>query len=145
MYYSGKKITGVELVFENGIVSRYSASNNLATLQDMIAEENANKIGEFSLTDRRHSPISRFMACTLYDENRGGSQGNTHIALGNAYRDSLDGDISEANESLFEHLGFNKSKVHTDIVSTSKRKVTATLSDNTEKVIYDNGQFTFLN
>jgi len=37
----------------------------------MIAIEDANKIGEFSMTDRRLSKITRFMAETLYDENIG--------------------------------------------------------------------------
>jgi len=53
----------------------------------MIATENADKVGEFSLTDARLSRISHFMAHTLYDENMGGPYGNTHIAVGLAYRD----------------------------------------------------------
>jgi aminopeptidase len=57
-------------------------------LLEMISAENANKIGEFSLTDKRLSRITRFMADTLYDENVGGEYGNTHIAVGNAYKDS---------------------------------------------------------
>ena len=48
----------------------------------MIAQENADKVGEFSLTDKRHSRITKFMATTLFDENMGGEFGNTHIALG---------------------------------------------------------------
>ena len=55
----------------------------------MIAQDNADKVGEFSLTDRRHSRITKFMATTLFDENMGGEFGNTHIALGNAYKDSF--------------------------------------------------------
>lgn len=35
----------------------------------MLAAENANKIGEFSLTDRRISRITKFMGDTLFDEN----------------------------------------------------------------------------
>jgi len=37
--------------------------------------------------------------------------------------------------------GFNDSAIHTDIVSTTDRTVTATLTDGSEKVIYKNGQF----
>ena len=58
----------------------------------MIAAENADRIGEFSLTDARLSRIDRFMADTLYDENMGGPFGNTHLALGNACQDTYDGD-----------------------------------------------------
>ena len=63
----------------------------------MIATENADRVGEFSLTDARLSPIDRFMADTLYDENVGGPFGNTHIALGDAYKDTYDGDPAVAH------------------------------------------------
>ena len=43
-------------------------------------------------------------------------------------------------ESL-EKFGFNSSVIHTDIVATSKRKITATLPNGTKKVIYENGKF----
>ena len=54
----------------------------------MIAVEGADQVGEFSLTDRRLSRITKFMGETLFDENAGGRYGNTHIALGSAYRES---------------------------------------------------------
>ena len=41
----------------------------------------------------------------------------------------------------WERLGFNESSVHTDIVSTTDRTVTATLKDGSERVIYRDGQF----
>ena len=41
----------------------------------------------------------------------------------------------------WERLGFNNSSVHTDIVSTSDRTVTATLRDGTTRVIYEGGRF----
>ena len=65
----------------------------------MIATENADRVGEFSLTDARLSPIDRFMADTLYDENVGGPFGNTHIALGDAYKDTYDGDPAALSEA----------------------------------------------
>ena len=68
------------------------AAENEPLLHEMIATENADRVGEFSLTDARLSPIDRFMADTLYDENIGGPFGNTHLALGNAYQDTYDGD-----------------------------------------------------
>lgn len=145
LYYVGKKISGIELHFENGLVTKATAEENEDALLAMIAEENADKVGEYSLTDGRHSPITKFMATTLYDENAGGKEGNTHLALGNSYRDSWTGDLTKADDGVFEELGFNKCKtVHTDIVSTTKRKVTAYLPDGSNVVIYENGQFTFL-
>jgi aminopeptidase len=142
LYYSGKRISGVTLQFENGLVKASSAMENEDALQEMIAQENANKIGEFSLTDKRHSPITKFMATTLFDENTGGEFGNTHIALGNSYKDTFPGDPSEISQDEWSEMGYNSCpKVHTDIVSTTNRTVIATLSDHSEKVIYKDGQF----
>lgn len=142
LYYSGKRISGVSLRFENGIVVTSSATENEEALKEMIAQENANKVGEFSLTDRRHSRITKFMATTLFDENMGGEFGNTHIALGNAYKDTFPGDMAAVTDEQWAEMGYNSCpKVHTDIISTSNRTVTATLPDGQEKVIYRNGEF----
>jgi aminopeptidase len=142
LYYAGKRISGVSLRFDDGVVVDSSASENEAALKEMIAQENADKVGEFSLTDRRHSRITKFMATTLFDENMGGEFGNTHIALGNAYKDTFTGNMAEVSEAQWAEMGYNSCpKVHTDIVSTSNRKVTATLRDGSSKVIYENGEF----
>ena len=142
LYYSGKRISGVSLTFENGVVIASSAAENEDALKEMIAQENADKVGEFSLTDKRHSRITKFMATTLFDENRGGAFGNTHIALGNAYKDTFTGDMATVTEEQWAQMGYNSCpKVHTDIISTSDRTVTATLRNGTEKVIYTDGQF----
>ena len=81
------------------------------------------------------------MAETLFDENMGGKFGNTHIALGMSYRDTFAGDPSKLTTKQAEGLGFNDSSVHTDIISTAPRTVTAHLKNGTQKVIYKNGQF----
>jgi aminopeptidase len=107
----------------------------------MIATENADKIGEYSLTDSRFSRITKFMAETLYDENVGGTYGNTHLALGKSYHDCYDGDPAGVTPDRWAELGFNDSTVHTDIVSTTDRTVTARLRDGSERVIYAGGRF----
>jgi aminopeptidase len=107
----------------------------------MVATENADKVGEFSLTDSRFSRITRFMAETLYDENVGGPFGNTHIALGSSYHDAYAGDPDGVPREEWARLGFNDSSVHTDIVSTTDRTVTATLRGGGEQVIYRDGRF----
>jgi aminopeptidase len=142
LYYSGKRISGISLRFENGVVVASSATENEDALKEMIAQENADKAGEFSLTDKRHSRITKFMATTLFDENMGGEFGNTHIALGNAYKDTYTGDMSTVTDEQWAEMGYNSCpRVHTDIISTSNRVVTAVLKDNTEKIIYREGQF----
>ena len=141
LYCYGDIIKGIELEFQNGKVVKSTAKKNQKILREMIATEGANKVGEFSLTDKRHSRIKKFMATTLFDENVGGTYGNTHIALGRSYADAYAGDSSAMSDADWKKLGFNNSSVHTDIISTTDRTVTATLEDGSEKVIYKNGQF----
>jgi aminopeptidase len=141
LYTFGTLVTGVELEFEGGRVAKAMAAENEPLLHEMIATENADRVGEFSLTDSRLSPIDRFMADTLYDENVGGPYGNTHIALGDSYKDTYDGDPAPLTGADWEQLGFNRSVIHTDIVSTSDRTVTAILRDGSKRVIYADGRF----
>jgi aminopeptidase len=141
LYIYGSLITGIELEFQNGLVSRASATENEPLLLEMLAAENANRVGEFSLTDARLSPITRFMAETLFDENVGGPYGNTHVAVGKSITNCYDGDPSQLTPSDWERLGFNESVVHTDIVSTTDREVTAVLHDGSSRTIYAGGQF----
>jgi aminopeptidase len=141
LYRYGNLVKGIRLEFADGRVSAASAEQNEAVLTEMIATDGADRIGEFSLTDRRVSRITRFMAHTLYDENVGGRYGNTHIALGRSYQDAYDGDPSEVSPERWRELGFNDSTVHTDVVSTADRVVTATLRSGEERVIYRDGEF----
>lgn len=141
LYRYSNKITGIELEFKNGLVVRSKAKTNEKLLKEMIATKDANKIGEYSLTDKRHSRITKFMAETLFDENMGGPYGNTHLALGMSYRDTFRGDVSKLTTKQAEALGFNDSSVHTDIISTTRRTVTAHLKDGSTKVIYKDGKF----
>ncbi len=141
LYRYGNLVKGISLRFEEGRVVESSAEQNETVLKEMIATEGADRVGEFSLTDRRLSRITRFMAHTLYDENVGGPFGNTHIALGRSYQDAYQGDPSEVAPEEWERLGFNNSSVHTDIVSTADRVVTAQLRGGGELLIYRDGEF----
>ena len=141
LYRYGNMIRGVRLEFVDGRVVKATADAGEQVIKEMVATENADKVGEFSLTDRRFSRITRFMAETLFDENVGGPYGNTHIALGNSYHDCYAGDPGQVAREEWERLGFNESSVHTDIVSTADRTVTATLRDGSDRVIYADGEF----
>jgi aminopeptidase len=141
LYRYGNLVKGIRLTFADGRVSDASAEQNEQVLKEMIATEGAERIGEFSLTDRRFSRITRFMAQTLYDENFGGAHGNTHIALGRSYQDAYDGDPAGVSAEEWQRLGFNTSSVHTDVVSTSDRIATATLRGGEQRVIYRDGEF----
>lgn len=141
LYRYGNRISGIRLEFKDGDVVSATADENEELLKEMVAVPGMEKIGEFSLTDKRLSRISRFMGETLFDENMGGEFGNTHIALGKSFQEAYDGDSTVMQKEDWLNLGFNDSAEHVDIISTTDRTVTATLKDGTEKVIYKNGEF----
>jgi aminopeptidase len=141
LYFQGNLIQDIKLEFKDGKVVHASAKKGEPILKEMLAQTNANMLGEFSLTDKRLSNITVPMADTLFDENFGGSYGNTHIALGNAYKDSYPGNIKEVSKKTWKLLGYNESPIHTDIISTTNRTVVAHAKDGTKKIIYQDGMF----
>lgn len=141
LYRYGNIIKDIKLEIKNGIIINAKAAENEKLLHEMLAQRNADKIGEFSLTDTKFSKINRFMASTLFDENFGGQFGNTHLAVGKAYHDACSLDTATMSSKDFEKLGYNDSPEHTDIIATTDRKVTAVLKDGSRKVIYEGGEF----
>jgi aminopeptidase len=108
LYRHGNLINNIFLDFKDGQVIKSSAEIGEKVLKEMISVKNADKIGEFSLTDKRLSKINKFMAETLYDENFGGKYGNTHLALGMAYQESYPGDLSQNYSRAMEHHGLQR-------------------------------------
>jgi len=141
LYRHGNIVKDIKLIFKDGIVIESSAASGEKVLKELIKVENSDKIGEFSLTDKRFSKINKFMAETLYDENFGGPFGNTHIALGASYKDTYSGKLNKLSEQDFVNLGYNDSAVHTDIISTENRVVTAILKSGKKITLYKDGQF----
>ena len=107
----------------------------------MLKTKNADKLGEFSLTDQRLSRITHFMAETLFDENIGGPFGNSHVALGMSYQDCYRGNPAQLSVKDWRARGFNDSAEHTDVITTTDRTVTAWLTDGSHRVIYRRGRF----
>ena len=141
-YRSGNYVKGVRLHFKTGSVVKASAEQGEEFLIKQIAMDNgADKLGEFSLTDKRFSKISIFMANTLYDENYGGKSGNCHVALGASYSDTYDGDAAELTPDKKKDLGFNDSALHWDLVNTEKKRVVAQLVSGKRITIYEAGMF----
>lgn len=142
-FRSGNRVEGVRLEFKDGKVVSVSARIGESFLRKQLKmDAGAARLGEFSLTDKRFSRISGFMANTLYDENYGGRHGNCHVALGSAYADTYEGDPSELTAAQKKSLGFNDSALHWDLVNTEKKQVTAHLADGSRQVIYQKGCFT---
>lgn len=141
LYRYGNIIRDIHLEFRKGKVVSARAAKNEKLLQELIRQKNADKVGEYSLTDVRFSRINRFMANTLYDENYGGRFGNTHLALGTSYHDTYDGDARKLNNRDWQNLGFNESPEHTDIIAKQDRTVEAILKDGTRRTVYRQGRF----
>ncbi|MGE4262945.1 MAG: aminopeptidase [Desulfovibrio sp.] len=142
-YRSGNRVAGVRLVFKAGRAVEVSAREGEEFVKKQLAmDEGASRLGEFSLTDRRHSRIGAFMANTLFDENFGGAYGNCHVAVGASYSDTYAGDQASLDAAKKEALGFNDSALHWDLVNTEDKTVTALLKGGGSVVIYAGGEFT---
>lgn len=143
-FRSGNFVEGVRLTFEKGVAVKTEAkTGGDFVAKQLTLDEGANRLGEFSLTDRRFSKINAFMANTLFDENFGGPQGNCHVAVGASYADTFSGDQSTLDQALKKELGFNDSALHWDLVNTQQKTVTATLKGGEELVIYRDGEFQY--
>jgi aminopeptidase len=75
-FRSGNYVEGVRLEFKKGAAVKISAKTGKDfVVKQLSMDQGANKVGEFSLTDKRFSKINKFMANTLFDENRKLSSG----------------------------------------------------------------------
>jgi aminopeptidase len=143
-FRSGNYVAGVVLDFHKGIGSVVRADEGEEfTRKQIVMDEGASRIGEFSLTDRRFSRIDRFMANILYDENFGGKYGNCHIAFGSSYADTYSKNPADLTPAMKRDLGFNDSALHWDLVNTEPKTVTARLATGKRVVVYDNGVFKY--
>jgi aminopeptidase len=143
-FRSGNLVQDITIRFNKGKVIEIQANKGLAFIEKQLSmDHGADKVGEFSLTDKRFSKINRFMANTLFDENFGGAHGNCHIALGASYSDTYAGDTSTLTKRIKSKLGFNDSALHWDLVNTEKKRVTAHLRNGQKTVIYENGKFAY--
>ncbi|KUJ95948.1 MAG: aminopeptidase [Desulfonauticus sp.] len=141
-YRSGNLVEGVKLTFKQGKVVEVKAKKGEEFVRKQLEmDAGASYLGEFSLTDRRFSPIGKFMANTLFDENFGGKFGNCHIAVGASYADTYAGNPQELTPEKKKELGFNESALHWDLVNTEDKEVIAHLKNGEKITIYKEGEF----
>jgi len=141
-FRGGNYVEGIRLEFKNGRAVKICAQKGEEYVKKIMAtDKGAAQLGEYSLTDRRFSGISKFMADTLFDENHGGSHGNCHVAVGDSYSDTYAGDISRLTKEKKAALGYNSSAVHWDLINTEDKKVTARLKSGKTITIYEKGRF----
>lgn len=143
-YRSGNYVKGIKLEFKDGRAVKISAEQGERFVKKMLSmDRGAAQVGEFSLTDRRFSKITKFMADILYDENFGGKYGNCHIAVGSSYADTYTGDVRKLDKKTKEKLGFNDSSLHWDLINTEDKTVTARLKNGKTVLVYEKGQFAY--
>jgi aminopeptidase len=115
---SGKRISGVQLKFENGKIVEFDAEEGKEFLGELLkTDENANYIGEFGIGCNPN--VNIYTNDLLFDEKM---DGTIHLALGAAYK---------------QNGGGNDSAIHIDIVKDMKNSKLI-LDD---KIIQDNGKW----
>jgi len=117
LLHAGTVIDRFSLTFERGRVVAIKADVGEDMLRQLIAtDEGAARLGEVALVPAS-SPIGQFgrlFYSTLFDENAA-----SHLALGAAYRFTLEGGETMSNEE-FEHAGGNLSAAHSDFMIGSQ-------------------------
>ncbi len=116
----GRAVSGIELTFEDGKVSRASAEMNEDLLQAQLnTDAGARYLGEFAIGT--NFGIDRFTGSVLFDEKIGGT---VHMAIGMGYP---------------ETGSRNTSAVHWDMICDMRRD-SSILVDG--ELFYENGAFT---
>ena len=115
--YAGNLIDGFELTFKNGKVIKAKAKKGEKLLYKILeTDEGARRLGEVALVPHS-SPISQsgiLFLHTLFDENA-----SSHIALGNAYRFTVEGGTKMTAKQA-EKAGINSSLTHVDFMIGSE-------------------------
>ena len=116
---SGRAVSGIELTFEEGRVTRATADMNEDLLQAQLdTDAGARYLGEFAIGT--NFGIDRFTGSILYDEKIGGT---VHMAIGMGYPESG---------------SLNASAVHWDMIC-DMREDSAIAVDG--ELFYENGAF----
>ncbi|HMU93265.1 MAG TPA: aminopeptidase [Anaerolineales bacterium] len=127
--------------FENGRAVNFSAKKGDADLRKLIeTDENAGSLGEVALVPNS-SPISQsgiLFYNTLFDENA-----SCHLALGSAYKSSMQGGVDMTDEE-FAARGGNKSLIHVDfMIGSAKMDIDGIQADGTREPLMRNGEWAF--
>ncbi len=138
---NGVLIDHYTLAFENGRVTRVEASNAQDALEKLIAtDEGAARLGEVALVPASN-PIARMNLVFydgLFDENA-----VSHIALGRAYRFTLQGGTHMSNAE-FLAAGGNLSIIHEDtMLGSSEMDIDGVREDGTHEPVMRAGEWAF--
>jgi aminopeptidase len=139
--YQGSLIENFTLKFSEGRVVHATAESGEDALNNLLnTDETSRSLGEVALVP--HScPISQsglLFYNGLFDENA-----SNHIALGNAYRFSIEGG-EEMTGERFAAAGGNESMTHADfMIGSGEMDVDGTTTDGTAEPVMRNGEWAF--
>lgn len=139
--YNGKIIDNFTLQFSEGDVVSAIAERGQDMLDTILGtDDGARSIGEVALVPHS-SPISQsdlLFFNTLYDENA-----SNHLALGRAYRFTMENGAEMSDED-FAEAGGNNSLVHVDfMMGSSDMDIDGIHSDGRREAIFRNGEWAF--
>jgi aminopeptidase len=141
LVYSGNVIDNFRLTFKEGKVVDFSAGQGENFLKSLITtDDGAGMLGEVALVPNS-SPISQsglLFYNTLFDENA-----SCHMALGNAYRFSLEGGETMTSEE-FAALGGNNSLIHSDfMLGSGDLDIDGILSSGEVEAVFRGGEWAY--
>ncbi len=141
LVYTGNVIDNFRLTFKEGRVVDFAAEQGQNFLENLLmTDEGASMLGEVALVPNS-SPISQsglLFYNTLLDENA-----SCHLALGNAYRFSLDGGEGMTNEE-FAQQGGNNSLVHSDfMIGSGDLDIDGILQSGEVEPVFRKGEWAF--
>lgn len=139
--YGGNLIEDFSLTFEGGRVVKVSAARNESILRDLVeTDEGSHSLGEVALVPHS-SPISQsgiLFFNTLFDENAA-----SHLALGRAYKFSLQGGEAMSDEQ-FLAAGGNLSLTHVDfMVGSGQIDLDGIRADGSVEALMRAGEWAF--
>jgi aminopeptidase len=137
--YGSTLIEDFTLRFVQGRVTDVKAARGERMLRQLIeTDEGGAHLGEVALVPHS-SPIAQsglLFYNTLFDENAA-----SHVALGSAYRFTLEGGEEMTNEE-FEHAGGNRSAVHSDfMIGSAELDVDGVHADGTAEPLMRGGEW----
>ena len=129
---NGHLLKDIEFEFLDGKVVSSKASENEDVLKEHIStNENADRLGEVAIVaDSPIEKMNRLFNNILLDENA-----SSHLALGNAYPDSVKGaseiDSYDKLQKYLKDEKINQSTAHTDFMVGGKNVVITAINDET--------------
>jgi aminopeptidase len=139
--YSANVINNFSLTFKEGRVVDFSAEQGEEVLENLLkVDDGSSMLGEVALVPNS-SPISQsglLFFNTLVDENA-----SCHLALGNAYKFSLDGGEDLSSEE-FTSRGGNSSVSHEDfMIGSGEMNIDGVLADGSLEPVMRDGEWAF--